>query len=432
MKNQDSLEYRSISWQLEIIIAGGLFYTLFTSTDFFKNFYIQKQAILNLDQYETLVFFGLYILTRTLLIGFGANLLLRTFWVAYMAVYHWYDDGVDYDKLKLSNTHENRLEKRNQGKNRIATLEKWASLSFSFAVLFAVVVISTLTVCLLIDLILLEVFGLEDLVYSIGYNYGLAAVVLLVQLGVFVPLSFKTGKKWVDKPLRFLSNLYYYISGLFLYQRELLVLRSNSKQWILVSFGVFYIVMATLISVNQLGAFFYGGTFNFEVFDDRETYEQPSVYTMRNRYYAENLKENEVFYRGGIPSEVIDGNHLKLFVVHWFWFDGFKDSVLTSLDFKKELPMMENDSIRQAFFDSQRLKYQEALNTMFIVELNKKKLDSVRWERYKHPRTDEEGYVSYLGIDTLEQGRNTVNVKWRYGKDSLEVSSWMSFPFWKE
>ncbi|MFD2585555.1 hypothetical protein ACFSQJ_01360 [Croceitalea marina] len=433
MKNNQKAEYRSISWQLETIIAGGLFYTLFISTDFFKNFYIQKQAILNLNHYETLIFFGLYILTRTLLIGFGANLVLRTFWVAYMAIYNWYPNGVNYDKINPSDSRKKRLELRYHRENRLETLEKWASLSFSFAILFAMVVISTIVVCLLIDAFLLEVLELDDLVYNITYNYVLAAVILLSQLGILAQFSFKTGKKVVDKVLTALNTFYYYISGSFLYQRELLILRSNSKQWILLSFGVFYIVMATLISINQLGAFFYGGTFTVKSFDDRETYEQPSVYMIRNNYYEDHLKENEVFYRGGIQSEVIDENYLKLFIVHWFWFDDFKDSVLTDLDFKKEIPIFKNDSIRSAFFDGQRNKYQQALNTLFTVELNTKKLDSVRWDRYKHPKTDEEGYVTFIKVDTLKQGRNIMHVRRRYGKKDSQVSqNWMSFPFWKE
>ncbi|MDT0539768.1 hypothetical protein [Croceitalea sp. P059] len=433
MKDNDALGYRSISWQLEIIIAGGLFYTLFTSTDFFKNFFIQTQPILNFDHYQIILFFGLYILTRTLLIGFGANLLLRTIWVAYMAIYNWYPNGVNYDKLKLSDDRKKNLKARYSRKNRLETLEKWASLSFSFAILFAMLVISTLLVCLLIDAFLLEVLELESLVYNVTYNYTLAGVVLLAHLGVLGRLATKTGKPVIDKSLSLLNKLYYYCSGSFLYQRELLILRSNSKQWILVSFGVFYIVMATLISVNQLGAFFYGGTFNVKVFDDRKTYEQKTIYSMKNRYYEDHLKKNEVFYRGGIQSELIKDKHLKLFVVHWFWFDSFKDSVLNSLDFKKEIPSFENDAIRSAFFDEQRIKYQKTLNTMFEVVLNEKVLDSVRWNRYTHPKTDEEGYLAYIAVDTVKMGRNVVNVNRRYGKDSLEVSDgWMSFPFWKE
>ena len=350
MKNPQQAEYRSISWQLETIIAGGLFYSLFISTDFFKNFYVQKQAILNLEHYETLIFFGLYILTRILLIGFGANLVLRTFWVAYMAIYNWYPNGVNYDKINPSENRKKRLESRYHRKNRLEILEKWASLSFSFAILFAMVLISTVVVCLLIDVFLLEALKLDDLVYNITYNYSLAAVILLAQLGILGKFSFKTGESVIDKVLTTLNSFYYYISGSFLYQRELLILKSNSKQWILLSFGVFYIVMATLISINQLGAFFYGGTFNIESFDDRETYEQSSIYTMRNQYYENHLKENEVFFRGGIQSEVIDENYLKLFVVHWYWFDHFKDSVLTNLDFKKKIPVFKNDSIRQTFF----------------------------------------------------------------------------------
>ncbi len=432
MKTDQKEEYRSISWQLEIIIAGGLFYTLFVSTDFFKDFYIKKQAVVNYDHYEVLLFFGLYILTRTLLIGFGANLLLRTFWVAYMAIDNWYPKGIAFDRLKLTDTQKARIKTRFHQEERLETLEKWASLSFSFAILFAMVVISTIVVCLLISAFLIEVLGLEALVYKPVFNYILAIVVVLAQLGVLARFSFKTGNGVADKALRAVGKGYYYLSGSFTYQRELWVLRSNSKQWILVSFALFYLVMATLISVNQLGAFFYGGTFTIEAFDDRKTYGQNSIYTMQNRYYEENLKENEIFYRGGIQSEVIKEEQLKLFVVHWFWFDHYKDRILDSLDFKKEIPVFENDSVRTIFYKKQLATYQATLNKLFIVELNQQRLDSIRWDRYKHPKTGEEGYLTYIGVDTLQKGRNTLNVKRRYGMDTIKTTNWMSLPFWKE
>ncbi|WP_350291885.1 hypothetical protein [uncultured Croceitalea sp.] len=432
MKTDQKTEYRSISWQLEIIIAGGLFFTLFTSTDFFKEFYLRKQAVLNYDHYEVLVFFCLYILTRTLLIGFGANLLLRTFWVAYMAIDNWYPKGIAYDKLKLTNLQKERLKQRFHKQERLETLEKWASLSFSFAVLFAMVVISTFVVCLLISMFFIEVLGLEDLVYKPVFNYVMAVVVVLAQLGVLAQFSFTTKITFLDKLLTGIGKAYYYLSGSFLYQRELWTLRSNSKQWVLVGFGMFYLVMATLISVNQLGTFFYGGTFTIAGFDDRKTYTQPSIYTMQNRYYEENLKEGEIFYRGGIQSEVIKEHHLKLFLVHWFWFDHYTERVLDSMDFKKEIPVFKNDSVRSTFFKSQSVKYQATLNQLFIVELNDQKLDSIKWDRYKHPKTGEEGYLTYIGVDSLNKGRNTMHVRRRYGRDTIKTTNWISLPFWKE
>ena len=73
------------------------------------------------------------------------------------------------------------------------------------------------------------------------------------------------------------------------------------------------------------------------------------------------------------------------------------------------------------------------MNKLFIVELNKKKLDSVRWNRYKHPKTGEEGYLAFIKVDTVKQGRNIMQIRRRYGKKDSQVSqNWMSFPFWKE
>ncbi len=432
MKLKEHNDFRGISWQIEMLIAGGIFYTLYTSTDFFRDFYLQKEAITNYGHYQIILLFGLYILTRALLIGFGGNLLLRTVWIAYMAIEYWYPKGIDFNALKLPSHVEQRLKSGNTTGRRLENLEKWASLSFSFAILFALILLSTLLVCLLVCVILLELFGLRDLVYSPVFNYILALMVLLAQLGILQRFSVKSNQTFLDQVLRILGKAYYYISGSFLYHKELLVLRSNSRGWVLASFAIFYVLMASLISINQLGAFFSGGTFKVNIWDDRTTYEQRTVYRMRNQYYEDNLSAGELFKWGGIPSELIKGRQLKLFIVHWYWMDYYAEDVLDSIGFSRTFPRFQNDSLRTEFLKNQFEKYQNTLNEILTVELNGQKIDSIRWDRYKHPKTGEEGYLTYLGVDSLKMGRHTLEVYRRYGRKPEQQNTWMSLPFWKE
>lgn len=416
-----------------MLVAGGIFYSLYTSTDFIRDFYLQNQAINDYGHYQVLVLFGVYILTRALLIGFGGNLLLRTVWIAYLAIEYWYPDGINFTRLKLPAAEKERLKAGNSTDTRLENLEKWASLSFSFAVLFALILVSTFVVCVLVCAVFLELFGWEELVYSPTFNYILAFIILLAHLGILQRFSFKTGIAAVDKALQVLGKGYYYLSGSFLYRKELLVLRSNSRTWILVGFTVFYVLMATLISINQLGAFFSGGTFEVDLWDDRTTYDQRTVYSMRSNFYEDHLQTGELFKWGGIQSELIQEKQLKLFVVHWFWLDYYMEDVIDSIGFVQKFPeRFENDSTRREFLLSQHKKYQDLLNEVFIVEINNQKIDSVRWDRYKHPKTQEEGYLTFLRVDSLEVGRHTLNVRRRYGKSDDRISTWMSLPFWKE
>ncbi|WP_394748860.1 hypothetical protein [Spongiimicrobium salis] len=431
-KSQKAAEFRATSWQLELLITGGIIYTLYTSTDFFKAFYVSHYPILDFNHYKILGFFGVYILSRALLFGFGANLILRTVWFAYKAIDYWYPQGIAFKNLDVPTYKKTQLKQANNAEARLNTLEKWASLSFSFAILFTFIVVSTLVVCLLICSILLEVFGLEDLVYYPAFNYGLAIVILLTQLGVFQGLNVKTKFARLNALGSFLSKVYYYVSGLFLYQRELLVLRTNGRKWVLVAFGSLYLVLASLISINQIGEFYDAGTFEFNWWDSRKTYEQPTVYSMNSRRYGENLKEGDGFFLGGIQSEVVKDKHIKLFVVHWNWFDGYMQHAMDSLQMKAKAPKFESDSVGRAFYNEQHRKYQKAVNSLIKVKIDSTEIPELRWERYKHPKTQEEGYLSYILADSLNTGRHTMQVFRQIHWKETRRQSWFSLPFWVE
>lgn len=431
-RSQKAAEFRATSWQLELLITGGIIYTLYTSTDFFKAFYVSHYPILDFNHYKILGFFGVYILSRALLFGFGANLVLRTVWFAYKAIDYWYPRGIAYKNLDVPTYKKQALESGDNAEKRLDTLEKWASLSFSFAILFTFIVVSTLVICMLVCIILLEVFGFNDLVYHPAFNYGLAILVLLIQLGVFQSLNLKTKFTRLNAFGSFLSKAYYYISGLFLYQRELLVLRTNGRKWVLIAFGSLYLVLASLISINQIGEFFDVGTFEFNWWDSRKTYEQPTVYSMNSRRYADNLKEGDGFFLGGIQSEVIKDKHVKLFVVHWNWFDNYMQFAMDSLQMKARAPNLESDSLRKLFNKNQHRKYQKAINSLIKVKLDSTEIPALRWERYKHPNSGEEGYLSYIRVDSLDMGRHTMEVFRQIHWKETRKQSWFSLPFWKE
>lgn len=433
MENQQKAEYRSISWQLELLIAGGILISLYSSTDIFREFFFHKYPIIDFSHYQALLFFGLYILTRTLLIGFGATLIFRTVWLAYKGIDYWYPEGVNYDEFKISDTKKDSFEVRSSASKRLQNLEKWSNLSFSMAIILTFIVLSTVVVCLIVNFILLDILDWQGIAYDTIFNYSLATVVFLTQLGVFHSLNLRTRNTILDKIGAILRKFYYYISLSFLYERELLVIRTNGRKWLLILFGTLYLVTSLVVSVNQIGKFYQFGTFNFELFDDRETYDLNYVYTVDTRVYEEFLDKGDVFYRGGIQSEVISGKFLKLFMVHWNSNDSYLNKAMDSLGMVKDRPEFETDSLFQDFAAKRLKKYRTALNMLHEVRINRIKVDSIIWERYKHPKTNEEGYVTFLNVDSLPVGRHILQVDKRFYWDStVNKLSNISLPFWKE
>ena len=427
--------YAPISWQLEFLIAGGVIFSLYKSTDYFKELFLLKYPISNFDYDQGLLFFGTYVLTRALLIGFVANVLLRGVWMAYSGISYWYPKGVSFKKLKLNHEQLDQLRYKEKAITRLTRLDKYANLSFAVAVIFTFVVLSTFIVMFLSQVFMVEVLGLYDWIQDPLVNYVMAILILLLQLGVF---DFLSKKKTVARTrfaaLRsFLYNIYYYVSGLFLYRRELLVLRTNGKTWVILSFGTAYLLLCLFISVNQIGDFYQYGTFKIPLFDDRTTYDVKGVYNMNSSLYESNYKQGNVFYYGCIQSEIIKDDYLKLFVVHWKHNDYYLKHAMDSLDFKiNKLPGFKNDSLRKDFYKNRAETYNVAINQLLRVEIDQSQINDIKWTRYKHPLSEEEGYLSYIPIDSLSKGHHSISVKSsNYFTGTYRKNMVLSLMFWK-
>ena len=135
-------QYRYQSWQIEMLIAGGILYGLFTSDKVLQAFFVDNYAITDLTTNKIILLFGSFTITKILLIGFAANLLLRSIWLGYMGISFWFPNDINYDKLIGTKNYKETLKTKPTASERLLTLEKWCNLSFSFAVLLGLLSIS--------------------------------------------------------------------------------------------------------------------------------------------------------------------------------------------------------------------------------------------------------------------------------------------------
>lgn len=404
-------QYAPVSWQLEFFIAGGIIFSLYQSTDFFKHLFLLKFPISDFNYVQVLLFFGTYVLTRVLLIGFGVNLILRTVWLAYSAVSYWYPDDVNYDKLRLNFYQKKKHQSGRSASYRLKILDKWANVSFAITIIFTFIVLSSFVTIFLIEFILVNVFGAYDLINHTLFNYVIAIFTLLLQLGVFDFLIRKRHRRgFFFKIGEWLYKIYYYVTGLFLFRRELLVIRTNSKRWLYLTCGSLYLLLALFISINQIGEFYESGTFNINVFDDRLTYDRSKNFVIDYRTYEDQLGEDDVFYNGGIQSQYITQDYLKVFVVHWRNYDWYLRHVQDSIQYPVVYDPPREDSLRMVYNDNRIAKDKIALNQLIALELDEELITDLKWERYQHYKTKEEGYITYIPIKNLSSGRHTVNV----------------------
>ncbi|MGB5944232.1 MAG: hypothetical protein WBG71_15210 [Leeuwenhoekiella sp.] len=424
MRKEEKKEYRSISWQLELFISGGVLYALYESTDFLKYFFYHKYPIIEFTTVQMVLLCTCYVITRALLLGFGANLLLRTVWLAYGGIEFWHPQTIDpEDGTDMPSN------------PRLDRLDKWANLSFSAAILFTLVTLSMALVVTTLIFFINHVLGFPWLTDYSDFVYGLVIVVTLLQLGFF-GFATKSKKKrtLLGKLGQGLGRLHYFASGAFLYAPEMRALQGRKSKLTLLLSGAVYLCLAIVISINQVGKYYPFGTFTFEFLEDRKYYDIRGSNVYNSVYYNDNIGENSVSFYGCIQSEIIKDKHLKLFIPSWNHFDKYLRHAMDSLDYSTTYDYSNIDSVRAKEIVYRKNSFNKILTRLFEVRIDDAIINPPTWYRYTHPKTREEGYVTYILCDSLSIGHHLLKVDNRFinWKGEVHQGNWINIPFWKE
>lgn len=306
-------EYHSQSWQLEIIIAGGILFSLYSLGGDLRSFFLENESYSRTTSNQMLLFFGAYILSTVLLIGFSANLVLRGIWLAYLGLSFAFKEGINYDNIKGGAALKEKLRSEPTALDRVKKLEVWCKLSFSFAVLMGLFTLS-LVVSMSIAIWLLNFIspGAGDIAVV---TYSLLVLLGIVQLGLIdrLLITKKSNSFW-SKIANGITSFLNILTISFLYRREALVLRTNVNRWLIYSFAFLYLGIAVVTSVSRVGQYYSYGTFTLNFFDDRENYDVISDNPMIYNEYDENLTPGDRITNATIQSEIIKDNYLKIFI----------------------------------------------------------------------------------------------------------------------
>ena len=108
---------------------------------------------------------------------------------------------------------------------------------------------------------------------------------------------------------------------------------------------------------NQ-GKYYTSGTFSINYFDDRDFYKIPFRSVVNASQYENNLGPQDKFVFGGIQSDILNGDYLKLFVVYRERFDWLLEDSFNKFELTARFP----DSIttregRRDFTNKENKKY---------------------------------------------------------------------------
>ncbi|MDF1698521.1 MAG: hypothetical protein P1U56_21900 [Saprospiraceae bacterium] len=427
-------QLRNQTWQIEILIAGSTVFTLFSLSDDLQAFFYKIYPGISFNLERTLILFGIYIVTRILLIGFVANLILRAVWLAYLGINFTFPNGVNFNNLKNNQESKNILKGQSSILERVTLLDRLSKLSYSLAILLAIFVTSVFISTLIIH-ILFELVGFDSIIYEAWFSYTVASIIAIIQFGILDRFFFsKTSKKpYINRLKKWLSTFLEYFTLSFLFRREILAIKSNTNKWAFTLSIVFVLSLASIITSYQIGKYWPYGTIKLKLFDDREFFDVKYSPSISIYDYDTNITNKTSVLRASIPEEVISGNYLKVFVTSWAEFDkklkhGY-EKYNYPLDYKADnaVDYYKTKELADSLFNL-------VLNDIFILEVDDITQQNLRWKTSNHPISKTKGYVTFINIAGLNQSEHKLNIYVNYfGKnDKLIRGRWKEINFWKE
>ncbi|MEL7122991.1 MAG: hypothetical protein AAFO07_26315 [Bacteroidota bacterium] len=418
------------SWQIELLIAGGIVITLYQIPDYFKRMFILSYETTYLNDYILISLFLAYLLTRILLIGFIVNLALRALWVALIGIYSSFPKGINPEGEQVYHLLSEKEKKSLNIKRRLDNIDAACNLSYSIAILLAMISVSTTILLVIFDEIIDAIPVYTFLDRAIG-KYFLAVFSFFIVTGAFERLTFRVFKKR-HRIIQGIFSFFSYISLSFLYKKEWLTLITNIKPWKILSIFFVYFIIGLLVSINQIGSYLkLEGFFNYNILDDRDYLDIPLAYDLKFNNYYESIPEEKSFaFQACISREVLKDKYEWIFINYWKEMDESleyhleKYAVsLTDDDFEEFEDRLRSDSL-----------YKEALNEIFIIEIDGKRIEPLVWYEHQLTKTGEYGFKTYFATDSLTSGHHNMIIKMKdfNWKRELTEFQWVRIPFIKE
>lgn len=421
-------EQQNHSWQIEILISGGLIYTLYQLPDQLKRLFILVYENTMVNDHTIALLIGAYFITQTLLIGFSVNLLIRAIWVAYL--------GINFS-FPAKNSRTNLGNKSHSSRpgllDRIILLEKLSSLSYSIAIISALMSIGLLLVALIV--LPLSAFLLPDDFFDQSYFVFIYIICFILLFFTAMNSSlpgFLKKFKWIRRGYHGLALVFSILSLYFIYNKGWKTLISNVNKWKVYLLQLSYLLIAVLLSLNQIGGYYNNfSEWAFNPLDERQYLDVVTRQKSSFIAYDNKLGEDNLIFKACIQEEFISDSHIQLFLVYWVDFDRtFKyhfeeKNLVTDGSFDSLEALFKNDSL-----------YSESIDELFEIKIGDgAEIEGLEWFVHKHHLTKEEGFLTYIPLDSVSNGLHKLNIDVKYyypPEDTIYKRLWEIIPFIKE
>ena len=412
-------ELQQRSWEPEILLSGIVLYGMFKVPDlldqllkFFKvNIFGNTSDINNL---VALFKMGIYWLIGGLIL----HLICRGVWIGMVGLSYTFPDGIQQDKLDYRGGFKEKISKTPSYEKIVIRLEKISSSLFSVSfMLFMSLIGGYLYFLVLIVIPFTIAFVVFEMRWDgILFSYFQGHVIVVLSIGMIALIDFVTLGYFRRYKLfyKIFWPIHKVISILTLskfYRPVYYGLVTNFNKWILfLSLLVF--AFGSIIGAISIASTDYPG----------EPYSRLSLWEAGSGeviYFGNYDDQNETkpSQRAHIPSDIIQGDVLKLFVVGNI---AYEDNMLkfTSLDSLREVyPDTAQTTLKLMVIDN----FYRIMIDDDLVEIN-------RWYNHYKTTTDQRGYLTYIPIENLDQGMHHIKVMGPTNNYSVMAE----IPFYKE
>ncbi len=414
----DDLQQRS--WEPEVLLSGIVLFGMFKvpplldqALVFFKSQVFGSTT--DVDNFVGILKLGIY----WLIVGLILHLICRGIWVGMVGLSYSFPNGVNAGKLQFKHRFKKRVEKIPPFQVLIIKLEKLCSSLFSLSFMLFMSLVGAYLyffILLIVPFIFAVVLqGGDNFTDTFAFEVYVIIVLVVAVLGLldFLTLGFFRRFSIVA---RVYWPVHYFVSMLTLgryYRPIYFAFVSSTRRWII------FLVLASFV----FGSFFSLDQITGNVYDG-SAFSRLSLWHARDMElriysgYYEDQNEEFYSYQAQIPSDIIEGNVLRLFIPVMI---GKEDSIMKYANY--DSLVLANEGMKKGARDLSAIKkfYHVYLDDSLIADL----------PIFYHYRlsTNQPGYLMYIDISSLTQGMHILDVG---GPPTMYRTKWASIPFFRE
>ena len=413
-------ELQQKSWEPEILLSGIVLYGMFKVPDLLDSFlaYFKLNIFGNsqdIDNLVSLFKMGIYWLIG----GLVLHLICRGIWIGMVGLSYTFPKGIDKSRLNYQDRFMDKVDKIPSYEKIVIRLEKICSSLFSVSFMLFMSLIGGY---LFFFILIIVPFFLSYIYLDLGFSGPMfdafqIYVIFIISIGFlglgdFLTLGFFRRYRWFAK---LYWPLHWVISGLTLsrYYRPIYYgMVSHFNKW------AFALLLVTFVVVSIMGAStntsnFYSG----DAFSKLELWENAGNDIAFSGYY-EDQNVNRASIRAHIPSDIINGDVLRVFVV---------------AHINREDEMLETtslDSLIKLYPDSSEVALKMGVVRNYLkIYMDDVEVKENDWRFHYHTGNKQRGYLAYVDIRHLNEGLHTLSIR---GPD--ETASWAiaNIPFYRD